>query len=134
MSQRWVLDFSLALLTMSFPVGCTEKPVEKIQHGSDYCDHCKMQITDKRFGGVILTRNGKSLKYDSMECLAHGHHDHKAEVKEVLVVDYKTQELLPLGKVQLYRNESVRGPMGTQIQGLSEPSLLPPVKLEEIAL
>lgn len=132
MSQRWVLDWSLALLTMSYAVGCTEAQPERISLGADYCDHCKMQITDGRFGGSIITKFGKALKYDSVECLAQGYHSHSKDVEEVFVADFKTQQLRPLNKINLYRNDAVRGPMGTKIQGLSNESSLPRLQFKEL--
>lgn len=132
MSQRWVLEWSLAFLTMSYAAGCTEKPIEKIEVGHDYCDHCKMQITDGRFGGAIVTKFGKVLKYDSLECLAHGHEHHKKDIDKVFVKDFETQELAPLEKMHLYRNENARGPMGSKIQGSVKPQSLPSVQIQDL--
>lgn len=134
MSQHWALDFGLAFLTMSLMAGCTEKTVEKIEVGHDYCDHCKMQITDARYGGAIVTKYGKTLKYDSMECLAHGQHTHQKEVEEIFVADFESEDLKPLKAIKLYRNEEARGPMGTKIQGLTKPKALPQVELKDIPL
>lgn len=132
MSSRCYLAWISLILYVSILFGCSKTEVDPIHYGSDYCDHCKMQITDKRFGGVILTKAGKSLKYDSIECLAHGNHEHKVEVQEIFLVDYDTQKLTTLEKLGLYRNEAVRGPMGTHLQALSTNSSLPKVRLEEI--
>ncbi len=36
----------------------------------DVCAHCKMQISDPRFGSQIVTTTGRQLVFDSPECLA----------------------------------------------------------------
>lgn len=130
--KTWVQAFLSVLFAVVFFAGCTEKKVEPIQYGHDYCDHCKMQITDKRYGGAILTTEGKTLKFDSIECLAESKHSLKDHVKEVYFVDFETSQLTPSGKIQLYKNESMRGPMGTRIQGYSKEMSLPKMSLDEV--
>lgn len=119
------------LLSLVCLFGCTEKKVEPIHYGHDYCDHCKMQITDKRYGGAILTTEGRTLKFDAVECLAESKKSLKDRVKEVYFVDFENSQLTPQGKIQLYKNESMHGPMGTRIQGYSREMSLPKTSLEE---
>ena len=38
--------------------------------GSESCDYCRMAITDSRYGAQLVTTTGKTLSFDSIECLA----------------------------------------------------------------
>jgi copper chaperone NosL len=38
--------------------------------GTESCDYCRMAITDSRYGTQIITTTGKTLRFDSIECLA----------------------------------------------------------------
>lgn len=120
------------ILTMMFFLGCEEAKVEKIVYGKDYCDHCRMQINDKRFGGAFLTITGKTLKFDSVECMAEMKPTLGDDIKTVYFVDFINSELKASGNIHLYRNKSLRGPMGTQIQALSETTSLPLVQFKDV--
>lgn len=128
----WLRLIVVLLTSIVFLYGCTEKSVEPIVYGQDYCDHCKMQITDRRYGGALSTKQGRTLKFDSIECLAHSKAVLKDNVKEIYFVDFITSQLTPQGKIQLYKNINQHGPMGTHIQAHSEEVSLPKVNLEEI--
>lgn len=114
--------------------GCTERVVEKIEYGKDYCDHCKMQITDKRYGGAILTKKGRTLKFDAIECLK-AEKDLLADqdIKDIYFVDFQSAELKPQEQMTLYRDEKMRGPMGTHIQAWSQKTNLPKTTLNEVS-
>lgn len=38
--------------------------------GADECAQCRMMITDARFGGEVVSRTGRVLTFDAIECLA----------------------------------------------------------------
>ncbi|HEX6537444.1 MAG TPA: nitrous oxide reductase accessory protein NosL [Gemmatimonadaceae bacterium] len=55
---------SLALLA------CAPAGPRPLRYGADACDFCRMQMTDPRFGGEVVSRTGKVRVFDSIECLA----------------------------------------------------------------
>lgn len=102
-----------------FPIllwSCTPKTEPQvIYYGQDYCDHCKMKISDSRYGGEVVTDTGKAYKYDAIECLhAHVKVNH-IPVAKTYVVDYDTGVLVDADKLFFVTSEKNRGPMGTTI-------------------
>lgn len=124
--------FLSILCVMMLFTGCEEQEVEKIVYGKDYCDQCRMQISDKRYGGAFLTKTGKTLKFDAVECMAERKDTGKDDIKTIYFVDFETSELKSRDKVHLYKNESMHGPMGTHIQAWSKAQALPEIKFEEV--
>lgn len=123
--------FSIIFFVLLF-VGCEETKVEKIFYGKDYCDHCRMQISDKRYGGAFLTKTGKTLKFDSVECMTEMKPTLGEDIKATYVVDFETSELKNIEQMHLYKNEAVHGPMGTHIQAASNILSLPEVRFEDV--
>ena len=60
-----VLRFAAA----AFVVACAPGKPDPIVYNADACDYCRMQISDPRFGAELVTAKGRTLKFDSIECL-----------------------------------------------------------------
>lgn len=64
-----------------FAAACGARGPEPIAYGVDACGYCRMQIADPRFGAELVTNKGRTVKFDSIECLvayykqAAGAHD-----------------------------------------------------------
>jgi copper chaperone NosL len=76
---------------LSLVVACAPGRPEAIAFDSDACTYCRMLISDGRFAAAIVTAHGRTVKFDSIECLlayyrqASGAHD----VASVWVSDYR---------------------------------------------
>lgn len=44
-------------------------PVHSIAFGLDACAECRMIVSDKRFGAQVVTATGKTITFDSIECM-----------------------------------------------------------------
>ncbi len=67
---------------------CRNNP-EPIDYGHDECAHCKMAISDRKFGGELITKKGKIYKFDSIECLAAYYKDiQTADVQSLWTIDF----------------------------------------------
>ena len=101
-----------------FLLGCTVEP-EPVIFGSESCNHCAMKILDSRYGGLILTKKGKSYKFDSLECLLN--FEAKAlDKKEIIKARYvfhtfKKGELIKLEEAIFLVIPTMRSPMGIGI-------------------
>jgi copper chaperone NosL len=58
--------FSVAVLALT---ACGPHKPAPIVYNADSCDYCRMQISDPRFGAELVTKKGRTLKFDSIECL-----------------------------------------------------------------
>jgi copper chaperone NosL len=59
-----------------------------IRLGMDICSECRMLVSDARFGAQVVTRTGKTLTFDSIECMkAYVAKLPAGDVREVWVVD-----------------------------------------------
>jgi copper chaperone NosL len=102
------------ILIAAFLAGCSQEPVE-IHYGSDECTHCRMMISDERFASQIVTETGKSLKFDSAECLAEYSGDHKDELTQskFWVSDFSGNiNWVEVKQAVFVRSEVVKSPMG----------------------
>lgn len=96
--------------------GCIQKKSEPIYYGKDSCSHCKMVISDKRFGSELITAKGKVYKFDSLECM----HSFEKEELEKVGSDYKEfitntgddGHLIPADNAIIYEDKKLRSPMG----------------------
>jgi copper chaperone NosL len=60
---------AVALSAFTLIGACGPTKPETIAYDADQCNYCRMQISDPRFGAELLTRHGRSVKFDSIECL-----------------------------------------------------------------
>jgi copper chaperone NosL len=75
-----VLAVSMTSLT-----GCSTAP-EAIRYGKDNCYSCKMTITDNRFGAELVTKKGKTYKFDDAHCILSFLHADAVDKKEIAAV------------------------------------------------
>lgn len=112
------MPFRLILLFSLFFLGCNATP-EPVLFGSEFCGHCAMGINDHRYGGVILTKKGKSYKFDALECLLKFEAE-KLDKTEAVKARYvfntfKKGELIKLEEAVFLKVPNMRSPMGIGI-------------------
>lgn len=99
---------ALALAT----AGCAE-PARHIAFGIESCAECRMLISDKRFGALLVTARGKSVSFDSIECM-RAYIARGEAPAETWVVDAKTPGHLIRGtEARILKDGAMRPPMGT---------------------
>ena len=106
---------------------CSSAPVP-IAYDQDGCDYCRMQISDPRYGGELITRTGKPHKFDSIECLASFYAGLKdsATVRSLWVSDYRKPGTLIAAREALYIHHTGPGsPMGRGLLALQAGSDAP---------
>jgi copper chaperone NosL len=76
---------------LSLVVACAPGKPEPIAFDSDACTYCRMLISDGRFAAAIVTTLGRTVKFDSIECLVAYYRQASAahDVASVWVSDYR---------------------------------------------
>lgn len=94
---------------------CTSDKPQPINYGHDSCSHCKMTITDKRFGGELVTKKGKVYKFDSLECLDQYMNLHSDDYKIYVSDSIHGGNLIEAEKANFEIRSELRSPMGIGI-------------------
>jgi copper chaperone NosL len=118
---------SILLFLTVFFYACAPSP-EPINYGKDECEHCRMMITDNKYGAEVVSDKGKIYKFDSIECLI----EYALEKNMVgnasqsfLVTDFSKPEDLINAKTAFYvHNDNFRSPMGLNISAFGSESEL----------
>lgn len=111
----------ILLLSLTFS-SCTPEP-EPIQYGFDACAHCKMTITDARYGAEAVTKKGKIFKFDSIECMAVylQEENMEEEILYKLVTDFEQPEkLITVEAASILHSEALPSPMGMYLTAFGE--------------
>lgn len=107
----------LLILLCLVAVACDTPGPTPIDYGSDQCTHCKMTISDRKFGAEIISVKGKTYKFDSPECMIGSYTQESAESKSnvasLWVTNYNNPGELINAKYAYYlQNREFRTPMG----------------------
>jgi len=104
---------------LTFITACGNDP-EPIIFGEDNCAHCKMMITDEKYGAELVTDKGKIYKYDSIECLLEQLHNQTFrddQIGSMWVIDFSNPRTLIDARTAYYtQNDEFRSPMGLNVQ------------------
>ena len=113
----------ILLLLISMLSACSNGP-KTINYGTDGCDFCKMTISDKRFGGELLTRKGKAYKFDDMHCInsfLQSNVIDSADIAEIYLVDFSRPGTFIISEESIFlKSEDLRSPMGGNIAAFKE--------------
>lgn len=112
---------------------CSTGP-EPIRYGQDECLHCKMTLTDKRFGAEVVSTKGKVFKFDDLNCLVawlNAGTVPQDQVAQTVVVDFQGQgAFIDVQKAFFLRNEALKSPMRGDVAGFSDKAALETVKAQ----
>lgn len=91
---------------------CAANP--QIVFGTAACVECRMIVSDRRFGAALLTRTGKTLPFDSVDCLLEYLRSNPGTgMRSVWVVDAVARgTLVPAESALFVRDGALRPPMG----------------------
>jgi copper chaperone NosL len=109
---------SLGILLLA-AAGCSKEP-RAIAFGTDTCAYCEMTISNERYGAVLVTSKGRSLKFDSIECMVEsqlpGEKFAETDVHASWVVTYESRgALLEASRATYLVSEGMPSPMGANI-------------------
>lgn len=97
---------------------CTAAGPRPIAYGHDECAYCRMVVSDARFGAALVTSKGRTLVFDSVECLASWYAQSRDDrggnaARSVWVSDYnRPGTLLDAERARYVRVGGPASPMG----------------------
>lgn len=110
-------------ILLIFTVASCSNEIDPIRFGFDSCDNCKMLIMDPKFGGVILTKKGKSFKFDDTNCMTNylkNNFQDKNQISSISTIDYNQPEKLIDATNAVYiLSPEIKSPMASGIASFS---------------
>lgn len=99
--------------------GCAAGPPAIALH-VDACDFCHMTISDARYGAAATTASGRTVRFDSVECLVGWVLAQDESPRAVWVTDVAAPGvLIPVDEAAFHRGELGSSPMGSGWQAVS---------------
>jgi len=91
-----------------------EAQPEEINPETDKCARCEMAIKEVKFGVQLVTKDGKTLKFDDVGCMYKWIEENNAadNVSAMFVRDYNTDEWINADNAVMVYNEEFQTPMG----------------------
>lgn len=99
--------------------GC-KRDVTPISYGEDDCHWCQMRIMDPKFGSEVVTKKGRTYKFDSAECLLHYWHDTNDEIAQAVVTDFNQPQVFIQAQTACFLvSDDMPSPMGGFLNAFS---------------
>lgn len=115
-SMALILVLGMAVLS-----ACAKPGPEPIAYGKDSCTNCGMMASDRNFGAEMITKKGKILKFDAVECLATYLDKAGDKAGTLLVVDHSDpSRLIDATKASYLVSEKVASPMGKNLSAYAD--------------
>jgi copper chaperone NosL len=106
-------DAVTLLLAALLPLPACATGAPGISFDLDSCEHCRMTISDRRYAAAATTAGGRTVRFDSLECLAAWVAQAAEAPKALWVTDAMAPgTLVPLATVRFHRGAPGSSPMG----------------------
>jgi copper chaperone NosL len=115
MRLRRAVGAALLAIPVLAAAGCSLEP-QPLRVGLDECARCRMTLSEAQFAGQLLTRRGRVLTFDSVECLAGYVNEGTVPVDDLhslWVMDFNDPEhWIPAERAVYLQGDGIRSPMG----------------------
>lgn len=103
--------------------GCAASEPRPIDYGRDECAFCRMVVSEPRFATALVTATGRTIAFDSVECLAGYVMRQRARRERAprslwVSVDARPGRLAPAQDARYLRDSGTPSPMGKGIRAL----------------
>lgn len=85
-----------------------------IKYGNEQCAHCKMTISDARFGTQLQTKKGRVYNFDDLQCMIAFVKRNSIEKEEIAVYylpDYFSHKLILAERAYYLKSDELKSPM-----------------------
>lgn len=124
---------SILLVLFSLQACQGNNKPKPIKYGSEQCAHCKMTITDARFGTQLQTKKGRVFNFDDVQCMiafVKGNSVKKEEIAVYYLPDYVSHNLIPAEGAYYLKSEALKSPMRGNVAVFEKRVELDKVKAE----
>jgi len=94
---------------------CGSSGPQPINYGHDQCGHCRMTVSDARFGCQLATTKGRAYNFDDVQCMVafvKAGSVAEEDVAEYYLPDYRNpNKLLPSAGLFFLKSEALKSPM-----------------------
>jgi copper chaperone NosL len=114
--KRFVATIIMLSAGLTAAQSCGPGGAQPIKSGVDACAHCKMTISDLRFGSEFVTKKGRAYKFDDLKCMTSYVAEDatsKTDIEAFYLPDFVNDgQLLPAKDMHILHSEDLRSPMG----------------------
>ncbi len=114
--MRFIAFFCLSVV-LGFCTSCSMGERD-IKWGSDVCTHCKMTLTDKRFGAELVSEKGKVLIFDDLACMVTYLKANPQNFRKFVVNYQQPGVIIGLEQAILFKSENLQSPMASSMAAL----------------
>ena len=110
---------SLLFLAFMALISACEAQTKPIKFGKDACSHCRMIISDPRFGAELVTTKGKVFMFDDLNCYWNFRNAQKMQETDiahsVVVLFNQPGTFRNAGEACFLGSREIRSPMGSGV-------------------
>ena len=125
---------SVAAVFLTFMISSCSTAPQPIRIGQDNCDHCKMTISDNRFGAEIITKKGKIYKFDDEHCMTaflKSCTRANQQIAGIYFTDFNVPHgLIPAEKAFFLQSPDLKTPMNGNVAAVSNEDSLAKLLLQ----
>lgn len=109
---KWIGAAMIAVMLVIAGCGKEQYPPVAINEEVDRCEICNMAIKDDAYATQIITKEGRSLKFDDLGCLNQWREENGSEqIAATYVRDYNSLEWIKYDKAYYVYDASIQTPM-----------------------
>lgn len=116
--MKTIIITSISILTL---LSCGSKEPKPIKINSDFCDYCKMTISNGKFAAELITKKGRYHKFDDAACMIQfAKSNTVVPYQSFFVNDYlKDNTLIPVETAYFIKGGKINSPMRGNIAAFS---------------
>lgn len=93
---------------------------QRLRLDEDICNRCRMAISEKRYAAQAVQPSGAAF-FDDIGCMALWLRENRTDPSTALyVVDYRTQQWMPVHQAVFVRSQRIPSPMGYATAALAD--------------
>ncbi len=104
-------------------IGCSDSAPAEIVFGKEKCAHCSMGIVSEKYHSQILTKKGRHIHFDSIECMYAYKIANEDRINKVWVHDFSgTAVWIESEKAKFLKSEKLISPMAGNLSAYTSES------------